>query len=165
MYATDHNEMLPKEFTGTGTAGGFDEALDPYIKNKKIWICPANRNKGIDSFVNPNQTTRRHYAMASEKTDTAYRFSDYRDPSGTILLAEIYGKDNNNQNRTEHYIFPLPILMPTYIAPPKHPSQTNLYWDVHSGMSNYLMFDTHVKTMPWEQTVRPKNMWTKDPND
>ena len=166
MYATDHNDMLPKEFTGTGTAGGFDEALDPYIKNKKIWICPANRNKGIDTFAGPNQTTRRHYAMATEATDTVYPFNRYRDPSGTILLAEVYGgKYADNQYHTEHYIFPLPPLMVTYTTPPRHPSQTNLYWDVHDGLSNYLMFDTHVKTMSWAQTVRPHNMWTMSSDD
>jgi prepilin-type processing-associated H-X9-DG protein len=164
MYAADHADKVPKEFDGNPQTG-FDELLNPYVKTKKIWKCPKNRSKGIDSFSPPDQTTPRHYAMVSEQTRTGYPFSRYRAPSETILLAEIYGKGTDNKPRAEHVILPLPDQMVTYTTPPSHPSQGNLYWDIHDGMSNYLMFDTHVKAMKWEHTVRPHNMWTMNPND
>jgi len=170
MYAADWDDRLPKEWNPPmGDKGGFDEVLDPYIKSRKIWICPDNPTKGVDAFTPPDQSQPRHYAMVSEEIRTVYPFSKYKAPSETTLMAEEYCKDSSGNNRSAHIIEPLPAQMGQLTAPPNHwpkvPYQTNLFWDAHSGGANYLMFDTHVRWMKWEQTVRPRNMWTMNPND
>lgn len=166
MYASDWDDRLPREFPDPrDPLYGFDEVLDPFMKSRRIWICPSNRSKGIDDMQPPDQLTPRHYAMVSETQRTVYPFGKFKAPSDTILVAEIYGKDTLGKNRSEHIIWPSPYVMATYTTPPKYPNQTNLWWDAHNGGANYLMFDTSVRWMRWGQTVRPKNMWTMASGD
>jgi len=40
-----------------------------------------------------------------------------------------------------------------------------LYLTVHNGGQNYNFADGHAKWMRVEQTLVPKNLWTRDPND
>lgn len=174
MFATDNDDRLPAEWNASlGGEGGFDEALDKYMKSRKIWLCPRNRNKGIDYFTPPDEPNRRHYVMVSEESRTAYPFSKYKSPSGTILMVELYPKDSDGRDRAAHWaefvgstLSELPVKYPN---PPNHhpktPWQTNVNWDAHNGRANYLMFDTHARSMSWHETIRPKNMWTMNPGD
>lgn len=178
MYAGDWSDRLPAEWIlGGGTAGGFDEALDPYMKSREMWICPSNKNKSVDW----DQVLSRHYAMVSEDWRTSYPFRSYKDPSGTLLLAEIYGKNSGGGDRAEHRIFFWDNYT-DFSRPPNHyptqPVEATLNWDAHMRMrgdgraagaagarSNFLMFDTHAKALTWTETRFPGGMWTKKPND
>jgi prepilin-type N-terminal cleavage/methylation domain-containing protein len=186
MYAADYDDRLPKEWNpDLGGNGGFDEALDPYLGSRKLWLCPSNPTKGVDANMR-DEPHPRHYAMVSEVMRTAYPFGKYKAPSDTLLLAEICGKDSSGRDRSEHMIWFSDSFY--YLArngcsnPPNHypksPVYSNLNWDAHSRMggngsrsdaggasANYLMFDTHARSLSWHETRYPRGMWTMDPND
>ncbi len=54
MYAQDVDETLP--LAATATATGFlnwHDLLDPYVKNKQVWICPDSQSPIVDIYGKP----------------------------------------------------------------------------------------------------------------
>lgn len=54
MYAQDTDETLP--LAATATATGFlnwHDLLDPYVKNKQVWICPDSQAPVTDIYGKP----------------------------------------------------------------------------------------------------------------
>jgi len=96
MYADDYDEMLPMatpDWQPVGCAPGvtFDAAVNPYVRNADMWICPDNKGSctggcGVES--------KRGYAMTKYTTldiaaGTWCNFMGYYpEPASTVLLVE-----------------------------------------------------------------------------
>lgn len=46
MYATDHNETLPK-------AAAWKTAIRPYLRDEKVFHCPDDKSGGVSYFLDP----------------------------------------------------------------------------------------------------------------
>ena len=95
MYQTDYDDQFPLAAYGTAVSVTFwHDEIDPYVKNKQIWLCPCSRVKEKDS--NGTQTTHFGYNvryLTNIKLDfsnlpfqTAVSATSVEDPSNTVAL-------------------------------------------------------------------------------
>ena len=95
MYQTDNDDQFPLGAYGTAANTTFwHDEIDPYVKNKQIWLCPCSRVKEKDS--NGAQTTHFGYNvryLTNIKLDfsnlpfqTAVSATAVEDPSNTVAL-------------------------------------------------------------------------------
>ena len=168
QYVQDSDETLPRIYTD---GGSWRQTLQPYMKSIGVFTCPSNPNN------QQSVTSMYDYGTAFPITNISY--------GGAT-------NDTNNVGGffTDAYISPTVPL--SKIAAPSQliavAEQTNPYGDYrivqqsccnhclfsgHTGRSNYLFADGHVKTYRPEQTInevdnpdpaasKQTNLWTLD---
>jgi len=101
-YTSDYDEMFPPSYSylnGSGGAGGYNHwsgAISPYVKSNQIYVCPGDKNKGLDptntfdlqapkiSYISNEVVMgrpRAHYQVVSQAA--------IDEPASLICLAEI----------------------------------------------------------------------------
>ena len=105
MYQTDNDDQFPLGAYGTATSTTFwHDEIDPYVKNKQVWLCPCSRVKEKDS--NGKQTTHFGYNVRY-LTNIALDFSNLasqvavssttlEDPSNTVALSTAHSSKMNS---------------------------------------------------------------------
>ena len=102
MYVQDHDETYPLSYYypfGTGGASGYMHwswQIGPYVKNWQLFVCPSDKNKGLDptnafdlqapriSYISNEVLMGRPRAQFRVVTDAMVE-----DPSSLIAIAEI----------------------------------------------------------------------------
>jgi prepilin-type N-terminal cleavage/methylation domain-containing protein len=95
MYQTDYDDQFPLGAYGTVTGVTFwHDEINPYVKNKQIWLCPCSQVKTTDS--NGEQTTHFGYNVryltslsldfSNLSTQTAISSTALEDPANTVAL-------------------------------------------------------------------------------
>jgi prepilin-type N-terminal cleavage/methylation domain-containing protein/prepilin-type processing-associated H-X9-DG protein len=180
MYAQDYDETLPAQTFGVGYAVTWQIALDPYMKNNQVGLCPDMPTKlALSRNIT---TTTKSYAMpdwskgnannADPVMPEAFRpLAQFSRVADTILLGEQYlnfGQMVFYPPSEDDYTLvgysrnpPSPARFEKVPGLPA-PSYSNL--DVpHAGGSEYLFCDGHVKWLRPEQTFKTDgsfSMWT-----
>lgn len=149
MYAQDYDECLPLAATAPTpvTYLNWHDLVDPYVKNKQIWICPSSNLPIVDISGKPScqYGYNAFYLNTGVTPSNLYSLNNAPGvPLGTInmpaqctLLVDARGV--NTQAPANHLV--------TYILPP---SQANAdYWgrpDLrHTGGVVLTLMDGHVK--------------------
>ena len=138
MYAGDCDDGLPEEYSAGGY--GYPDALQPYLKNHNVFVCPSQPKGTIVSYGMPAWTAYEALWRGSALLQTAAR------PEVTILLAE---------NWSDYYSTRDPVHWPTAWFPDKN----NVAWTQHNEGANYAFADGHVKWLKRRQTYQPECMW------
>lgn len=175
-----------KDMTLDCPSGGYDLLLRPYLKSWDVFACPSQPyfqrwDNGANAAPNPNPPSptkgRTSYGFSWRFVDWPdhpgwgathpARASDFKDPAGTIFLAE---NEDGQHVTNEPYSF-------NGKATGVDPSlQVNLANDPtalltlhtkqrHFGRTSYIFSDGHVRNMLYADTKIPKDMWTLNPND
>ena len=155
-YAGDWHGRVPMLADNTrpshwGSIWAFADGILPYVKNDRIYICPARTDEqehmrpgwimqhqmsyGTNGYVGGN------WPNPEPWTDLA----QIRNASKKILMAEIYNGEltvrmNELYRCTQRY----------YNAPIK---------SLHSGRPNWVFADGHAKSMTPRETIEPNFMW------
>jgi prepilin-type processing-associated H-X9-DG protein len=164
QYTQDYDELVIRRYylDATYSYGNWAQVIQPYIKNVSpaLFTCPTNSNK-VQTMTNsanypghPYVTVMANYA-ANERIVTAADFplSAIDKPADKILLAEQYNSASQ-------------IIMSrdwcctntSYEGTPGMDNHRG--WAGHSGMSNYVFMDGHVKALTPSQTnTAQMNRW------
>ncbi len=143
MYVQDFDETLPGCYIGAWT-GAFwstsnptgnvrwSQALDPYIKNSKVWVCPSRSTLALGYGCNRS--------VCPEDVNPA-RLAKFDKPAETIAISE-----GPNTGAAQH---------------PTHCSTLPQYGcchvqDPHMEGGNYCFLDGHVK---WYRSASTKGLW------
>lgn len=136
MYAGDHDEALPEEFSRAGY--GYRESLQPYVANEAVFVCPQQPEDTHVSYGMPAWTA---YAVLWDKVAS---LAVLRDAATVILLAE---------NWSSWYSSRDPVHWTSLWA------DGNIAWTRHNEGANYAFADGHVKWLRRAQTYGPVCMW------
>ena len=105
MYQGDNDDQFPLGAYGTASSVTFwHDEIDPYVKNKQIWLCPCSRVKEKDS--NGAQTTHFGYNVrylstikldfSNLATQTAISSTSLEDPANTVALTTAHSSKPNS---------------------------------------------------------------------
>src|SRR5579871_1790353 len=148
MYTQDYDERLP--LAATATATGFlnwHHFVDPYVKNKQIWVCPSTDlpiknifgdlvcHYGFNSYyLNEGVDPKNVFTLNNAPGVTLGAVAE---PAKTVLLADTRGIDG---------LLPANHLS-TYVLPPSQPDAD--FWGRpdprHTGGVIVSLLDSHVK--------------------
>jgi prepilin-type N-terminal cleavage/methylation domain-containing protein/prepilin-type processing-associated H-X9-DG protein len=163
MYASDSDEILPTGYLGpsNGNYISWDNAISPYIKMGSIrwgsgvgqggpvFACPDDIGDHY-SYLGSVVQGVRSYAMNRAKQSTGVISGPMGLPvskiikaDSTILYSEFFfpGSTSGSGNITGYYV-------DSSLDGPVYPAAT-----AHSGGSNYIFCDGHIKWLRPEQTV------------
>jgi prepilin-type N-terminal cleavage/methylation domain-containing protein/prepilin-type processing-associated H-X9-DG protein len=147
MYMQDWDErfpnwrtLVPKSVEHPNAKITWVENMQPYCKNKKIWVCPSDNTPG---FSQTNPATQNSYWLNAyvfrwsgldAKTPPSVTLAEIPYPATTIVLCD--GPANDGQ-----HVWP---------GPPTEWCGANVAWCVqsqqrHSGGINFTFADGHVK--------------------
>jgi len=164
QYVQDNDEMYPqlRVWDSAATFGGngfetdywWSQAIYPYVKSDKVYICPSNPDTGP---VCPNKTTfapfiHESYAMNtrvsqpngwwSSQTGT---MATVQEPANKIMICEA----------TAEF-----IPSPDFMWPEISPTDMGTFdFAGHNGIENFVFCDGHAKAMRPVNTATPYNMW------
>ncbi|HEY3267002.1 MAG TPA: prepilin-type N-terminal cleavage/methylation domain-containing protein [Armatimonadota bacterium] len=178
-YAQDYDDTFPsnrlKNATGSWANGDrtWKDALDPYIKSKDVWVCPANKHAydPYNATGKPGDETgrfARSYAYNAEIFHVnddflAVGMSKFKSPSDTILFTEsrmpfsdmgpygAFGPDWAMSNTSWSGIV-------------RAGSASEGAFFTHNGRINCIFADTHVRAVRFTETLTPSNMWEPKPS-
>ncbi len=96
MYAADYDDTLP--LAAYGTAAGFliwHDMVDPYVKNKQIWLCPGCDLSPIDASGSPTShfgynafyATDVALDFSNANAQTSFPMTSFEQPSESVLFA------------------------------------------------------------------------------
>jgi len=187
-YSSDHDERLPASSWNNIPAtndpnrdcpyDGYDLLIMPYIRSWKVFVCPSQRF--LQRYTDNRLVTPPNPEPPSiTKGSTSYGYSWsvagrgrlpmslFKDPAGTILLAEnewgwhdtfeptqFKGKPTGQTNAGIVNLCNVEEVMQKWSVPQRH-----------FGKSNFIFADGHVKAMTYAETKEPRNLWTLDPRD
>lgn len=159
MYTDDWDGEYPVGHFTAGDDGsheGHDEegewksALMPHIRTDQVFRCPSD-----DSDFHTSYLLNGWFSDTVEGTKRAV--ADIQNPSGTIMMAE---RDQEGMTAVG-----LPTEADYHPWEPVTIWKQTLAFKRHSGMSNYLFADSHVKAHRFEQTYSPPAMDMHNPRD
>ncbi|MCD6219273.1 DUF1559 domain-containing protein [Candidatus Calescamantes bacterium] len=172
MYAEDNHEYYPI-YASEGSALGWHDRVWKYTGQdpntvppgaRTLFQCPSdNSGKAWPDMVKVSYGLNGGNAAWAEWGDGiswytanwklpcgSAKLSQVRAPSETILVGDRWypylRKGNNGSSEIQYSIY------------------TTGYHD-NNGSRNFLFCDGHVEFLRSEQTVSPKNLWTKNPDD
>ena len=136
LYAQDWDETFP-DSTGVLRGKSWVDQLAKYTGTRDLHRCPSD-----DSDFSPESKHLTSYVANNYFTD-GRSLSDVKNPSGLI-----YASEAARGLTGDHY----------------HPGRgrDNMLRELdpkrHTGVSNYLFVDSHVKAMKFDQTLEPVNL-------
>ncbi len=105
LYATDSDDTLPLAAYGTATKFLlWHDLVDPYIKNKEVWRCPASTVKNTDASgtftthwgYNVQYLTTFKLDFSNANNHTAVTLTQPEAPADTVLLTSARSSIPNN---------------------------------------------------------------------
>jgi prepilin-type processing-associated H-X9-DG protein len=154
LFFQDGYEMFPRDWknfrdkpvsrpdsaslTGHYCNQGFDAVLEPYLKSRALFACPA------DTALQSNIVVGWSTPVRNRWDDTSYglniRLNGKRrdtcpDPANTIIFAH---------TRFEHTIWD---------------DQHSALFDTHENGNNYVFGDGHVQWLEKGATYKPRDLW------
>lgn len=149
IYAQDYDERLPLAATSLSTFVflNWHDLLDPYVKNKQIWICPSSnlptRNTygktvcqyGWNSYyLNQGVVVTNIYTLNNAP---GISLAAIQQPAHTVMMADAKGFPNRLP----------PNHVVTYLLPPSQPDSN--FWGRpdprHNGGAVVTLADGHAK--------------------
>lgn len=167
-YSQDYDEITTPRINGGGVP--FEDLLIPYTKNTGIYMCPSNpRSQDIScpQCLPPAFTSNNHVSYGA---NTAGGFSDLngRPLSFIQAPAQVIGLCESTAGYTDFYPDSPGDTWRQHEANGSGNNNGNLY-SGHTGTSNYLFMDSHVKALrPMATLDKPDgggsdvNLWTVD---
>ncbi len=166
MYLQDYDEQLPLAATSPTPSSflNWHDLLDPYLKNKQVWICPDSKlptknaygklvcQYGWNAFyLNTGVSVKSIYSLNNAP---GVSLAAATSPSHTVMIMDCRGIDG---------YLPADHLS-TYVLPPSQPYSD--YWGLpdprHSGGVNVTFLDTHAKWMrrsQFDEGQSPPDSW------
>lgn len=136
QYAQDYNEKLPLVATG-GSAYGWADALQPYLKSTSIFLCPQDRHMVARKLLPSGGPDPRSSGY------TSYPFNKRMDgksrvelPSGQVISLD--GSAQGDVTDARYAFRQIPTLWRQNADSPLHR---------HKGMANYLFIDGRVRQL------------------
>lgn len=171
MYVQDADGVFPAiRFTYDPPSYNWFNAVQPYVKNKRVFSCPSNPdgNQGDAEGFESERDLTLYRSYGFNSCAASFRSLDgvmgptlpplnegtVFEPSRTVEIAEQTGPSDFSPDF-------LPSSMVMDVDQCTRPFR-------HGGMprANFLRFDGHVSSMPWRQTLFPvsNNVWELSPN-
>ncbi len=178
MYVQDYDEAYPNRAFEPRTVPNWDDnswrtVIQPYVKNRKLLTCPSNPGKstptydpefGISYACNfnygrngsPGNFPATRNGMFNNTSETPVALASVSAPSQMIAVVEI--------QKLPYVSFLVDYTGATHTEPgkPPVPYYEGTLYTGHSGMSNYLFVDGHVKALRPRQTYQTVNLWYRD---
>jgi prepilin-type N-terminal cleavage/methylation domain-containing protein len=152
MYTQDYDETLPLAAYATSTgAMTWHDILDPYLKNKEVWLCPSSLVKRTDAGgaktthfgFNVRYLTNLALDFSNIDSETAVALSAITFPAETISLTDAKSSVNNSWCGDDG----------KFLLPPSEASAD--CWGrpnpIHSEGSSLFWIDGHAK---WAKTMQ-----------
>ncbi len=137
MYAQDYDEVLPIGSNWTTPAGSivWDQALEPYVKNQQVFICPSEQRKQHARNLGYGWNWREFGYISGGALTNNYStpLANITAPAETILLGDNEDADARDSTSGERYLYRRDNSNPT-LLPTKH-----------NGGGNMGLCDGHAK--------------------
>jgi prepilin-type N-terminal cleavage/methylation domain-containing protein/prepilin-type processing-associated H-X9-DG protein len=186
MYVQDYDEVYPNRRSADGLNPGGTDTLSwrtlihPYMKNTQILVCPSNPDKstlsrdndaptafgisygcnfnwGANQNTEPNPLAAIGKGVFGNQLSPGVSMAMIEAPAQTIAVMEMRGVPFVN--------FVVDFVGGRWTDPASGRTYTyyeNTLFTGHSGRSNYLFADGHVKALRPSQTYQPINLWYRD---
>ncbi|MFN3648224.1 MAG: DUF1559 domain-containing protein [Armatimonadota bacterium] len=177
MYAQDYDEVYPnRRFASPLRAKGDDDfswrtVIQPYIKNTQIFHCPSNPDSRVESSdpefgisyacnfnyggqpapPSPEVFSVLGNGIFGNSLSPGVSLATVPAPADVIAISEIY--------RIKYVSFMIDITNRNDYGVPYY---NGTLFTGHSGTSNYLFADGHVKALRPSQTNQSLNLWYRD---
>ena len=144
QYVQDYDEkMVPRN---SGINATWQQTLQPYIKSQNVFQCPSNPRK--DQPQHSDDLVDKGFASYSANydgsiSDPAVAYAAIQSPAQTIDVVEFTGRFTNFN--LEYGGFSPPTIFSYYSVNPS--DSFGVLFAGHTGFSNYLFADGHVKAM------------------
>ena len=158
MYLQDNDEVFPVSYVADpgGSPNSWREAIQPYVRDRNILICPASEHSGAKLEELP-PSMRASYALnawLSAPDLTAIGggrgeplgLASVRNPAGTVELCDAGYSNSPVALDLDHYLT---------LGMQEQPLPT----ERHQGAANYCFVDGHVKKTPEAATRSPEYLW------
>jgi prepilin-type N-terminal cleavage/methylation domain-containing protein/prepilin-type processing-associated H-X9-DG protein len=178
QYEQDFDEChvcWEQYYNGTSNVH-WQRVIYSYVESTNVYVCPSNPSKSVtptyapilaaDYGSNVNSVGGQWFQAYNVKgcgpfaggggtTNTPFLVSQFSNPSNTIDVEEINDDTSQGADATNQVDFEIDGVQ----------FENNLFAG-HTGGSNYLFVDGHVKWLKPFQTMQPgNNMWTIDNTD
>ncbi|MFN3653609.1 MAG: DUF1559 domain-containing protein [Armatimonadota bacterium] len=186
MYVQDYDEVYPNRRSGDAANPNGTDTLSwrtlihPYMKNTQILTCPSNPDKntlsrdndpptafgisygcnfnwGANQNTEPDPFASMGKGVFGNQNAPGVHMSMIDSPAQTIAVMEMY--------RVPFVNFVVDFVGGAWTDPATGRSYRyyeNTLFTGHSGRSNYLFADGHVKALKPSQTYQPINLWYRD---
>jgi prepilin-type N-terminal cleavage/methylation domain-containing protein len=187
-YADDNSDRLPRSSWNNNDAShpvmsedcpsfGYDLLIMPYVKTWSVFLCPdqaiwptwSDGNAKVKPNPAPPSVTKGFvsygysYKVVEAANSGRPRLSAFKDPAGTILLAENEWGWHDTYEPMEYKGKSTGSTLVNLCNTPD--VRKHGYPERHFGRCDYIFSDGHVQSLKYEQTKEPSNMWTLDPAD
>ncbi len=169
QYTQDSDEQMPLlADTLNGTTVTWRGAIYPYVKSQGVYVCPSNSLNTFQTTDTPLGFLVSYGANASAFSalpqpglgvaGQAVMLNDIQYPAQLFLVGESNSQDSRLNNPPNS-----PFSMPNCSGcdlPAGSSTHTDLFAG-HTGRSNWLFADGHVKTLLPTQTCLDTNAWDR----
>ena len=161
MYQQDYDEILimryydVEEPPGSGTWGArinWHQSIMPYVANQQVFTCPTSPVRSTSWLTYAMNCQREIRSQSYRGANSTLALADVTRPAELILLGE-------RPARSGHRVCP-PVGA--------HLTDTNCNVitsqdidKMHNGGANYGFFDGHAKWYRLDQTLAPRNLWSR----
>jgi prepilin-type N-terminal cleavage/methylation domain-containing protein/prepilin-type processing-associated H-X9-DG protein len=161
--------------------------LLPYLRQKGgaelgtpegVFVCPSSPIPRTSSTPHYNMSCDYNWGGKGYKwrnVDSTLWEPEVREPAGTIFITETPNCSGYGSNTIPQCASSWHRVCQPYFVDPNHYNTPGWNWHTdistnnghlrHNDGLNYIFFDFHVKWYRAETTVKPRNLWTLDPND
>ncbi|MFW6437442.1 MAG: DUF1559 domain-containing protein [Armatimonadota bacterium] len=95
MYTQDYDETLPRArfwYTGSGSPYLYTRAIQPYVNNEQIFICPSDPNGVyVEGWGSSPSRTDMSYGYNWDNQNSNAKLAAAESPAQTMLIADAHG--------------------------------------------------------------------------